>query len=290
MLSHWISASRPKTLPAAAAPIIVGTALAVAEGVVHWLSAALALVSALLIQVGTNLFNDYADFKKGTDTHERTGPLRVTQAGLIKPESVKRGAIITFAVAVLAGGYLMVRGGLPIVLIGVLSILFGFLYTAGKYSLSYTGLADIFVLIFFGPVAVGGTYFVQALTVNWPVIVAGLGPGLLATAILLVNNIRDVEQDGQADKKTLIVRFGRPFGYLLYGGCFVVAALIPVILYARGSSPAATMFSSLIVIPGFVLLGKLKRTDDGPVYNGLLASTAKLLLLYSIIFAIGSLV
>lgn len=287
MLTHWISASRPKTLPAAAAPIVVGTALAVADNVEHWLSATLALLSALMIQIGTNLFNDYADFKKGSDTAERTGPVRVTQAGLLKPEQVKAGAVVSFALAVVAGGYLMYRGGLPIVIIGALSIFFGFVYTAGRFSLSYTGLADIFVLIFFGPVAVGGTYYVQALTVNPIVLIAGLGPGLLATAILLVNNIRDMEQDRAADKKTLIVRFGRRFGYSLYACCILLASAIPGWLFYKTDQSPFILIASLVVIPGAFLLFRLWQTSSGPVYNKLLASTARLLLAYSIVFALG---
>ena len=291
-INHWISAARPKTLPAAAAPVLIGTALALSNGVVHWLAALLALVSALFIQIGTNLFNDYADFKKGADTEKRAGPLRVTQAGLIAASSVKAGAIISFVLAAVAGGYLMIRGGLPIVTIGVLSILFGFLYTGGKYSLAYTGLADIFVLVFFGPVAVAGTYYVQALSVTSTEIIAGFAPGLLATAILLVNNIRDVEEDRAANKKTLIVRSSRQFGNSLYLVAVVLASAVPVVLWWMTTPEHSfAWIAGIVIIPGLLLYRRLKSagkmaTGGGPEYNSLLAATAKLLLVYSLVFSL----
>ena len=196
--------------------------MAVEAGVFHALSGMLALLGAILIQIGTNFYNDYADFLKGADTSDRKGPMRATQAGLVKPESMKRATIAVFALAVASGLYLIWRGGLPVLMIGVFSILFGILYTAGRYSLAYLGIADLFVLVFFGPVAVGGTYYVQALAIESVVLVAGFAPGLLAVAILLVNNIRDIDEDRAAGKKTLIVRMGRRFGvvaYCLLCGC-----------------------------------------------------------------------
>ncbi|NNF03262.1 MAG: 1,4-dihydroxy-2-naphthoate octaprenyltransferase, partial [Rhodothermales bacterium] len=180
----WIEASRPKTLWAAVAPVLLGIAAATAGGVFHFTAAALALVGALLIQVGTNYFNDYADFVKGADDADRTGPRRVVQAGLVSPEAMLRATALVFTMAVGSGTYLMIRGGWPIVLIGFSSILVGILYTGGRFSLAYRGVADLFVLVFFGPVAVAGTYYVQAL--SWPPAIwfAGLGPGLMAVSIL----------------------------------------------------------------------------------------------------------
>src|SRR5690606_25617337 len=233
----WITAARPKTLPAAVAPVLVGTAIALEAGVFHALAAACAMLGAVLIQIGTNYANDYHDFVKGADTDARKGPMRVTQAGLVTPEATRNAAVVAFALAVAAGTYLMIRGGWPIVAIGAASILSGVLYTAGRYALAYVGLADLFVLVFFGPVAVAGTYYVQAvgdaaaLALPPVVVAAGLGPGLLATAILLVNNVRDVDEDRAADKRTLVVRFGRGFGVRLYAGCVAAAALVPVGLW-----------------------------------------------------------
>ena len=191
-LKIWITASRPKTLWAAFSPVIIGTAMAYGEGKVHWLSAFLAAVGAILIQIGTNFSNDYYDYFRGVDKKERLGPLRVTQAGLVKPETMKRATILIFSLAFISGLYLIYRGGWPVLIIGLLSILFGILYTAGPYPLGYNGLGDIFVLIFFGLVAVGGTYYVQALEINKLVLLAGLSPGLFSTAILTVNNLRDI--------------------------------------------------------------------------------------------------
>ncbi len=208
----WLLAIRPKTLGAAVAPVLVGTAMAVEAGRGHVPSAFVALACALLIQIGTNFSNDYLDFEKGADAETRKGPTRVTQAGLVTPQGMRRATAGVFGLAFALGLYLVYRGGWPVLLIGVLSIAAGVLYTAGRFSLAYLGLADGAVLLFFGPVAVGGTYYVQALAVTPAVLVGGLAPGLLATAVLLVNNVRDVAEDRAAGKRTLVVRRGRRFG------------------------------------------------------------------------------
>ena len=285
-LKIWRLAVRPKTLGAAVAPVVLGTALAVEAGGFHGAAAVCALLGALLIQIGTNFSNDYADFLKGADTEARKGPLRVTQAGLVAPATMRRATILVFGLAVVAGLYLIWRGGWPVLIVGVASIASGVLYTVGRYALAYTGLADLFVLVFFGPVAVGGTYYVQALTLDGAVLAAGLGPGLLAVAILLVNNIRDVEEDRAAGKRTLVVRVGKHFGVGLYAACFVGAALVPVGLFvATGRHPWA-MMAALIVVPALPILRTL-RTAPPVVLNPLLGATGRLLLLYSLIFAIG---
>ncbi len=282
----WLAAIRPKTLWAGVAPVLVGVAMAVEAGVVHWLAAALALVGALLIQIGTNFFNDYADFKQGADNEKRKGPLRVTQAGLVSPKAIRNATFLVFGLAVVAGAYLMYRGGLPIIIIGVLSILCGFLYTAGKYSLAYLGLGDLFVLIFFGPVAVGGTYYVQAFAFNELVLWAGFAPGLLAVAILLVNNIRDVDEDREAGKKTIVVRFGRSFGLACYLGCILGAAVVPVVLYLKSGEHPAVFVASFVALTGLGLFRKIVQTPPSPALNPILGATARLLLFYSIVFAI----
>ena len=287
LLRVWLLAARPKTLPAAAAPVLVGVALAVEAGVFHPGAALCALLGALLIQVGTNFANDYHDFVKGADTSERKGPLRVTQAGLVSPAAVRRATVVAFGLAVAAGLYLIVRGGWPVLAIGVLSILFGVLYTAGRYSLAYLGIADLFVLVFFGPVAVAGTYYVQALGVGAVEIAAGLGPGLLSTAILLVNNIRDVEEDRAAGKRTLVVRLGRRVGVWLWGGCVVLAALLPAALYAWTGAHPWAMLGAAILPLAVPVLRQLAREPDPFKLNPLLGATARLLLVYSLLFGVG---
>jgi len=283
----WIQAVRPKTLLAAFSPVLVGVAMAFRDGVLHVPSAMLALLGAVLIQIGTNFFNDYADFEQGADTSERKGPLRVTQAGLVSPTTMKRSTILVFALAILAGGYLMVRGGWPVVVIGFLSILFGVLYTSGRYSLAYLGIADFFVFVFFGPVAVGGTYYVQSLMITWPVVMAGIGPGLLSVAILLVNNIRDVSEDRAAGKMTLVARLGAPAGQWLYGICVLAPMIVPVGLYfaAAGSPWAMTV---LILLPLCILeMRRIASTKEAMELNVSLGATARLLLLYSVLFSVG---
>ncbi len=257
-----------------------------------WPAALCALLSATCIQVGTNLYNDYADFRKGADTADRVGPERATAAGLVTPDEMRRAAGIVFAMAVLTGAYLMIRGGIPIAVIGILSIGAGYLYSGTRFALAYTGLADLFVLVFFGPVAVGGTYFVQALGVSPEVVIAGVAPGLLAVAILLVNNLRDVDQDRQADKRTLVVRFGRRFGIAAYVACVVLAAAIPLVLRARFSGTLAATLAALVLVLAVPLVLRLRTLtragmQNGAALNGTLAATARLLLFYSVVFAIG---
>lgn len=286
-LAVWIMAVRPKTLFAAAAPVVIGTALAFDGGVGHGGAAACAMISALLIQIGTNFYNDYSDARKGADTTDRIGPLRVTQAGLLSERTVFNATIAAFGLAVVFGSYLMFRGGLPIVLIGIFSISFGFLYSASRFSLSSIGIADVAVILFFGPVAVGGTYFVQALHLTPAVLIAGLAPGFLAAGILAVNNVRDIEQDRNSGRKTLVVRFGRLFGVALYAVNLMIAALIPVVLVIAYGFPPAVILASTIVIPALPMIGRLASSSDGAVLNLLLAKTGGLLLLYSILFSIG---
>jgi len=281
-------AARPKTLPAAVAPVLLGTASALEAGAFHPLAFVCALRGAVLIQVGTNFANDVADFERGADTEARKGPQRVTQAGLVTPRQVKAATVVAFGLAFLAGVYLIVRGGWPILALGLVSIASGLAYTFGRYALAYTGLADLFVLVFFGPVAVGGTYYVQALALPPAVLVAGLGPGLLATAILLANNVRDVDEDRAASKRTLVVRFGRGFGVGFYAACVVGAALAPVALCLWTGEHGWTLLASAAVLGlGGPLVLTLRRSRDPAVLNPLLGATARLLLVYCVVFGIG---
>ena len=285
-LQIWLLAARPKTLPAAAVPVIVGTAMAISEGVFAALPAAAALIGALLIQIGANFANDVFDYKKGADTTERLGPLRVTQAGLLTPGQVLAGMWITFALAALVGLYLVLVGGWPIVLIGLLSIAAGIAYTGGPFPLGYHGLGDIFVFIFFGLVAVCGTYYVQAGTVSSGVLWASIPVGLLATAILVVNNLRDIDTDRSAGKKTLAVRFGVRGAQLEYIGLLAISYAIPIIMGLNGASTFWVLLSWLS-LPFVIPLINLIFNQKGRPLNQALAGTARLELLYGFLFSIG---
>jgi len=288
-VKYWVVAARPKTLFAAAAPVLIGAGVAYGNGVWHAPAAILALVSAVLIQIGTNYFNDYADSKSGVDSPERKGPLRGVHSGHIEPSAMKNAAILTFFLAVLAGSYLMWRGGWPIILIGISSILFGFLYTAGKYSLASLGFADIFVFVFFGPVAVAGTYYVQSLT--WPpfVWVIGCAPGILSVAILLVNNIRDIEEDREGGRNTIVVRFGRSLGVNVYIGCIIVAALVPAVVVVMFKAPVISLVSSVVLFAALPGIFKLRTTltEKSVDLNPVLASTARILFYFSGLYALA---
>lgn len=287
MFKNWLMAIRPKTLPAAIAPVLIGTAMAFGDGIGHAQSAALCLVGAILIQIATNLANDYFDFKKGTDTSDRLGPVRVTQAGLIKPNVVLAACLITFALALIVSVPLIQRGGTPIIIIAVASIISGLLYTAGPKPLGYIGLGDVFVLIFFGPVAVAGTYYVQSLEMNLAVILAGIAPGLISTAILSVNNLRDQITDAKTGKRTLAVRFGRGFAQKEYMFCILLAALMPILIYAYIQDHIEILFSAIISLMAIPAFQVVCTKDDGPSLNQALAFTGKILLIYSVLFSLG---
>ena len=283
----WLLAVRPKTLGAALAPIMIGTAMAFAEGKGHAGVALVALLGALLIQIGTNFSNDYFDFIKGADTEERLGPMRATQAGLVTPQAMLRNFVFVFGLAVLVGIYLVYRGGWPIVIIGILSIASGILYTGGPMPLGYLGLGDLFVLIFFGPVAVGGTYYVQSLEISEIVILAGFGPGLLATALLAVNNLRDEPTDKKVAKKTLAVRFGPGFARAEYLTTFALALIIPFVLAFITGAHWFACLSVLIIIPGRSAIRQIISGVKGIELNETLAVTGKLIIIYSVLFSLG---
>jgi 1,4-dihydroxy-2-naphthoate octaprenyltransferase len=267
--------------------VLIGTAIAFDDKAGHWPSALAALISAVLIQIGTNFANDYFDFKKGADQYERLGPTRVTQAGLVTPQAMKAATLATFTLAVLVGIYLVVRGGWPIVVIGLVSILFAMLYTAGPYPLAYFGLGDIFVLIFFGPIAVGGTYYVQALSIHEIVILAGLPPGLFSVAILTVNNLRDIRLDSLAGKKTLAVRLGPSFARTEYLLSIVIASLLPILFYVTTQKHQYAIATALVPIAAVPAIRSVFGKAESRALNDVLAVTGKLLLLYSVVFSIG---
>ena len=286
-LKNWILASRPKTLPAGIAPVLMGTIMAFGDGIGHTSTALVCLLTALLLQIGTNLANDYYDFKKGADTQERVGPTRVTQSGLIPPEQVKAAFIGVFALAALASIWLVLRGGWPIALLGVAAILSGIFYTAGRYPLGYLGLGDLLVFIFFGPVAVAGTYYVQSLELNAAIIFAGFAPGLMSVAILTVNNLRDIDSDRKSGKNTLAVRFGRGFALSEYLFCVLGACVVPVFIYMFIEDHVLILVSSAISLAVIPTIKTVLTRTEGVALNTALASTARLLLIYSVLFAAG---
>ncbi len=283
----WLSAARPKTLPAAAAPVVLGTAFAWADGAHHAAAAACALAAALLIQVGTNFANDAEDFARGADTAARVGPKRAVNEGWVTAAGMRRAAALAFGAAFASGLVLVWRGGLPVLALGLAAIASGVAYTRGRYALAYTGLADLFVLVFFGPVAVGGTYFVQALALPPSVLVAGLGPGALATAILVANNVRDVEQDRAAGKRTLVVRLGRPFGVGLYGLCFIVAFGATVYAIVTSGGHVGAWAAAVVALVGGLVLRPALRRSHGVAAAPILGKTAAVLMLYALTFALG---
>lgn len=286
MVGVWLAACRPKTLAAALAPILVGTAIAFRDDVHHVGAVVAALVAALLIQVGTNLANDVFDFEKGADTADRLGPVRVTQAGWLSPQRVRRGMLVTFGLALLPGLYLVYLGGWPILLIGVLSIASGIAYTGGPWPLGYNGLGDLFVFIFFGLVATAGTTYVQAGAFSGEALAAGVPLGLLAAAILVVNNLRDVHTDKKVGKRTLAVRFGARFARMEYAVLMGTALVMPLATWIAGMASAwilLTLATAPWVLTGIRRVYRLR----GPALNPLLGYTSKVLLLYGILFAVG---
>jgi 1,4-dihydroxy-2-naphthoate octaprenyltransferase len=282
----WVLAARPKTLPAAISPVIAGTALAAADGGFRLLPALAALAGALLLQIGSNIANDYFDYLKGADTAERIGPTRVTAGGLLPPAAVRRGMVVVFGAAVGVGLYLVVVGGWPIIAVGVASILAALAYTGGSKPYGYAGLGDLFVFLFFGVVAVAGTYYVQTLALTPAALLVSLPVGALITAVLVVNNLRDVETDRRAGKRTLAVRWGRHGARREFAALLAVAYLTPLLLLAAGRS-AWVLLPWLTVPLAWGLWQTVRRAEDGPTLNHALAGTARLGLLFSLALALG---
>jgi len=285
MLSHWILAARPKTLLAAFAPVAIGASLALREGQFQLWPMLGALLCAISVQIGTNFCNDYCDFFQGADTDARKGPTRAVQSGLISPRAMLVATVLMFSITGVASWLLYLRAGWPFLVLGVFSILFGVLYTAGRFSLAYLGIADPFVLFFFGPVAVAGTYYVQTLQFDWSTVIAGLGPGLIATGLLVVNNLRDIDEDREANKRTLAVRFGAAFSRYQYTACIVLAALVPVVFSAMKSERWPSL-AALVILPGAFVMSRVWR-NDGVALRPYLGMTAGLLLLYTVLFCAG---
>jgi len=286
-LRVWTLAARPKTLTAGLAPVLVGTGLAAHDGAFAALPALAALLGATLIQIGTNLANDYYDFVRGGDTAERVGPLRVTQAGLIPPHTVRNAMLLVLALAFVPGAYLVAVAGWPIILIGLVSLACAVLYTGGPFPLAYHGLGDVFVFVFFGLVAVGGTYYVQALA--WPsdALLAGAGLGALSTALLVVNNLRDIRTDALAGKRTLAVRLGRGGTQAEYALLLALAALVPVVGVAALEWPVAALASLVGVAASWAPLRAVFAHTDPRELLPALGATARAVALYGALLALG---
>jgi 1,4-dihydroxy-2-naphthoate polyprenyltransferase len=283
----WAMAARPRTLPAAVAPVLVGTALAGYAGVFHVARFIAALVGAVFIQVGTNLSNDYSDARRGADAEDRLGPVRVTAGGLLPPRRVLVATYVSFGIAVLAGAYLIAVAGWQLLLVGAASILAGVLYTGGPRPYGYEGLGELFVFLFFGIVAVAGSFFVQVKHLDWEAFALAVPVGLLAAAILLVNNVRDIDTDRRAGKRTLAVRLGRERTRTLYGATVYAAYLLTPVTWLFGPTTAWVLLPWLTVPVAAPIVRAVRNRADGPSLNQALAQTGMLQLAFCMLLAAG---
>ena len=284
-LQAWTLAIRPKTLPAGAVPVVLGSALAAATGRFRLMPALVALICALGIQVATNFINEIYDFRKGADTAERLGPTRTVAAGIISEKTMIKVSATLLAGVFLLGLYLVYTAGWPIFVIGMLSLLFAWAYTGGPYPIAYSGLGDLFVFIFFGLVAVGGTYYVQAFNLTFPVLIAAVAPGSFSVNILLVNNIRDIATDRKVGKMTLPSRIGGEWARRLYIALTIVAYVVPAILWQDGYSPWCLL--SLLTLPLAFRMIKVLYASEGKELNNVLAGTGKLMTLHGLLLSAG---
>jgi 1,4-dihydroxy-2-naphthoate polyprenyltransferase len=286
----WLIAARPRTLPAAVAPVLVGTALAGSEDEFRPLAFVAALIGSVFIQIGTNLANDYSDARRGADTEDRLGPVRVTAGGLMPPRRVLVGTYVAFAVAVAAGAYLAAVAGWELLVVGAASILAGVLYTGGPRPYGYAGLGELFVFLFFGLVAVVGSYYVQTEELRWEAFALAVPIGLLAAAILMVNNVRDIDTDRRAGKRTLAVKLGRRNARVLFAAMIAVSFAAPVAVWAAGGLSAWILLSLVAAPLAVPLVRTVFARTDGPALNAALAGTGRLLAVYSLLLAAGVLV
>jgi 1,4-dihydroxy-2-naphthoate octaprenyltransferase len=280
-------AARLRTLPAAIAPVLVGTSLALGNGTFHPLTFVAALLGAVFIQVGTNLSNDYSDARRGADTEDRLGPVRVTAGGLVPPSQVLIATYATFGLAVLCGVYLVAVAGWELLAVGAASILAGVLYTGGPRPYGYEGLGELFVFLFFGIVAVAGSYFVQVQQLPWEAFVCAVPVGLLASAILVVNNVRDIETDRRAGKRTLAVRLGRDRTRGLYTAMLAAAFITAPLPWPLGSMNAWLLLPWLSLPLALAVTRVVRTRADGPSLNGALARTGMLQLVFCLLYSAG---
>ncbi len=285
-LKIWLEATRPKTLPAAVAPVLLGTAMAFHADAMHGLPALICLSFALLVQVGTNFANDYLDGVKGTDTEARLGPRRAVANGLISPSSMKWMAIGILAVAFCLGLSLIAFGGWWLLAVGVASVVCAWIYTGGPYPLAYNGLGDVFVVLFFGFIAVGCTFYVQAGTINSEVLLLGLASGLIVNNLLVVNNYRDVEEDRMANKRTLVVLLGRRWALVQYGLSLLCAGLVLIWLVGLGYGEGV-LFGWVPVFFGFYQLRNLAQAEQKGGYLACLKGAAIVVVGYGLLVSLG---
>ena len=286
-LRIWLMAARPRTLPAAVAPVLVGTALGARDGDFRPLAFAAALLGAVLIQVGTNLSNDYSDARRGADTEDRLGPVRVTAGGLVPPRQVLVATWVTFGLAVAVGLYLVAVAGWELLIVGAASILAGVLYTGGPRPYGYEGLGELFVFLFFGVVAVTGSYFVQTEQLAWTGFALAVPVGMLAAAILMVNNIRDRETDSRAGKRTLAVRMGAQGARALYAGTVFGAYVLLPLTWIVGALDVWVLLPILTLPLALRLTADVSHRTDGPSLNQALARTGLLQLAFCALLAVG---
>jgi 1,4-dihydroxy-2-naphthoate octaprenyltransferase len=283
----WLMAARLRTLPAAVAPVLVGTALAGFFHVFHPLRFIAALVGAVFIQVGTNLSNDYSDARRGADAEDRLGPVRVTAGGLVPPKQVLVATYLSFGVAVLAGVYLVAVAGWQLLLVGAASILAGVLYTGGPKPYGYEGLGEVFVFLFFGIVAVAGSFFVQVTHLDWEAFALAIPVGLLAAGILMVNNARDIDTDRRAGKRTLAVRLGRHRARTLFAATVYLAFLLTPITWLFGPTKPWVLLPWLTLPIAAEVVRAVRNRSDGPSLNQALAQTGLLQLAFCTLLAAG---
>jgi 1,4-dihydroxy-2-naphthoate polyprenyltransferase len=283
----WLMAARPKTLPVGLAPVLVGTALAATADVFEPLRFAAALLGALFIQVGANLSNDYSDARRGADTEDRLGPVRVTAGGLVPPRQVLVATYVTFALAILTGVYLVVVAGWELLLVGGISIVAGVLYTGGPRPYGYEGLGELFVFLFFGIVAVAGSYFVQTETLVWEAFALAVPVGLLAAAVLVVNNVRDVDTDRRAGKRTLAVRLGRTRTRVLFAAMVYGAYLLTPVTWVFGPLDPWVLLPILSLPLAAPVVRTVRTRTDGPSLNEALAQTGRLELVFCVLLCAG---
>jgi 1,4-dihydroxy-2-naphthoate octaprenyltransferase len=281
----WVMAARPKTLPLGVAPVLVGTALAGYLHIFHPLRFIAALLGSVFIQIGANLSNDYSDAHRGADTEDRLGPVRVTAGGLVPPRQVLIATYVTFGLAVLCGVYLIAVAGWQLLLIGVASIIAGVLYTGGPRPYGYEGLGEVFVFLFFGIAAVAGSYFAQVRDFSWESLVLSAPIGLIAAAVLVVNNTRDIDTDRRANKRTLAVRLGRERSRRIYATMVLIAYPIVLIPWVFGPLKAWLLlpFLTLPIAAGVIRI--VASHSDGPSLNRALAKTGQLQLLFCVLLS-----